>query len=123
MIHRFTDHSAAVFEVELTPDSRLGLGGSADNTTDLWDLKTGELIRRYTGSNADVFSAAFRPDGREAVVTSFDGSVALWRIDASLDELVAWTHANRYIPELNCTQRAQYRLEPLCAETTATSIR
>jgi len=49
-----------------------------------------------------------------------DGSVALWRIDASLDELVAWTHANRNVPELTCAQRALYRLEPLCPEDTAT---
>ena len=63
--------------------------------------------------------AAFSPDGREVLVNPFDGNLALWRIDASLDELLAWTHANRYIPELTCEQRALYRLEPLCSEEAA----
>jgi WD40 repeat protein/serine/threonine protein kinase/DNA-binding XRE family transcriptional regulator len=119
IVHRFTDHSAAVFNVQVTPDGRFGLGGSADNTTILWDLQTGQVIRRYTGANAGVFSAAFKPDGRAAVVTFADGSVALWRIDTSLEELVTWTHANRYVPELTCEQQALYQLEPKCAENLA----
>jgi len=31
-----------------------------------------------------------------------------------LDELIAWTIANRYVPELTCDQRKLYRLEPAC---------
>jgi WD40 repeat protein len=120
IIRRFTDHSAAVFAVELTPDGRFGLGGSSDNTTTLWDMKTGEVIRRYAGLNADVFRAAFSPDGREVLVVPFSSDLALWRIDASLDELLAWTKSNRYVPELTCAQRALYKLEPLCAEDTMT---
>lgn len=123
ILHRFADHSAAVFEAELTPDGRFGLGGSADNTTTLWDINTGEIIRRYTRSNAGVFSAAFNPadQGREAVIKFSDGRVEQWRIDTSLDELLAWTQANRYIPELTCAQRALYKLEPLCPEDPAPS--
>jgi hypothetical protein len=49
-----------------------------------------------------------------------DENLALWRIDTSLDELLAWTRANRYIPELTCAQRALYRLEPLCPEDATT---
>jgi hypothetical protein len=84
----------------------------------------GEAIRRYTGANAGLRSAAFSADGRSAVVVDLvSGSVSLWRIDLSLEELVAWTHGNRYIPELTCEQRALYRLEQLCAENPATPIR
>jgi len=114
IVHHFTDHSAAVYQVALTPDGRYGLGGSADNTTTLWDMETGEVIRRYSGPKADVFSIAFGPDGRDAVVTFFDGGVELWRIDTTVDDLVTWTKNNRYIPELTCTQRELYRIEPLC---------
>ena len=118
IVHRFTDHSASVYGVQMTPDGRFAMAGSADNTTIIWDLNTGQVIRRYTDAN--VFNTALKPDGRSAVVAFSDGGVALWRIDASLEELVAWARANRYVPELTCEQRALYRLEPLCAENPAT---
>ena len=34
--------------------------------------------------------------------------------DLPLDELIDWTHANRYLRELTCDEREQYRVEPLC---------
>jgi hypothetical protein len=37
-----------------------------------------------------------------------------WRIDDTLEELVSWTEANRHLPELTCSQRAQFNIEPLC---------
>ena len=57
---------------------------------------------------------AFMPDGHHAIVGYRNGAVELWRIDASLDELLDWTEANRYIPELSCEQRLFYGVEPLC---------
>jgi hypothetical protein len=35
------------------------------------------------------------------------------RID-SLTELLSWTNANRYVPELTCTEREIYHLQPGC---------
>jgi WD40 repeat protein/transcriptional regulator with XRE-family HTH domain len=119
ILHHFREHNAAVNQVRITPDGRFGLAGSSDNTTLLWDLNTGEVIRRYIGANAGIWSSAFSADGRSAIVSFFDGNVALWRIDATLDELLNWIHANRYIPELTCEQKALYQLEPLCPEATA----
>ncbi len=39
-------------------------------------------------------------------------------MDTTLEQLLEWTQANRYIPELTCNQRALYKLEPLCTEET-----
>jgi hypothetical protein len=33
--------------------------------------------------------------------------------------LLSWIAANRYVPELTCQQRVQYRIEPLCEEGSA----
>jgi hypothetical protein len=32
----------------------------------------------------------------------------------TLDQLLAWVHANRYLGEFTCEERAEYRSEPLC---------
>jgi hypothetical protein len=31
-----------------------------------------------------------------------------------MDELTDWTEANRFLPELTCSERARYNIEPLC---------
>ena len=89
----------------MTDDGSLGM---ADNL--LWDLNTGELIRRYAQG---VFQPIFLPDNRTALMNT-DDNMELWRIDATFDELLTWTHANRYIPELTCDQLELYRLESQC---------
>lgn len=117
MLYRFTDHSAQIPIVDMTKDGSLGIAGSADGTTLLWDLNAGELIRRY---NSRAFQPTFLPGNHTALINRF-GNITLWRIDVTLDELLAWTRANRYVPELTCDQRALYRLEPPC-ETESTQL-
>ena len=88
------------------------LGGSGDGTNSLWDVETGEEIRRY--GNGFVIKPVFNADGSQALAGYRNGAVELWRIDATLEQLLEWTQANRYIPELTCNQRELYRIEPLC---------
>ena len=52
-------------------------------------------------------------DGRHALAGYRDGTLEMWRIDSTLEELMSWTEANRYIPELTCEQRELYNVEPL----------
>jgi len=95
-------------QVDITSDGRFGIGGN-----NLWDLNTGEAIRSY---NASPFTFSFAPDNHTVLMGQYNDRVELWRIDATLNELLAWTRTNRYIPELTCDQRELYRLEPLCGE-------
>ena len=118
IIYRLTDHSGPVAHVDITKDGQLGIGASTDGTTILWDLQNGKMIRRYA---ANPFMSLFSPDKRTALIRELPDHVELWRIDATLDELLTWVHANRYVPELNCEQRTLYRLEPLCG-TDATPL-
>jgi WD40 repeat protein len=103
----------------MTKDGQFGISSSTDGTTTLWDLNTGKLIRRYQVS---PFTLLFTPDNRSAIVGIIaTNRIESWRLDATLDELLAWTHANRYIPELTCQQRELYRLESLCEPESANS--
>ncbi|HEX9924605.1 MAG TPA: protein kinase [Anaerolineae bacterium] len=113
IIRRFTNHVGPIGQIDFTPDEQLMLGGSADGTITLWNVESGEVIRRY--DNDFMMQSVFSADGRQALMGFHNGAVELWRMDATLDELLEWTQANRYIPELTCNQRELYRLEPLCA--------
>ena len=107
-------YGAPVPMVDISADGRFAIGGAPPT---LIDLSTGEAIRLYT---TPAYDFIFAPDARTAIMAEFPDQFELWRIDQTLDELLTWTRAHRYVPELTCDQRALYRLEPLCpADPTA----
>ena len=114
-LRRFTGHTAAVRDVAFSPDGRLALSASFDNSVRLWNLETGAEIRRYLGHTDRVYGVVFGLDGRTALSGSKDHTLRVWRIDA-LDELIEWAVNNRYVRELTCAERAQYRATPCDAD-------
>lgn len=113
-VRRFTGNNSAVYGATFSPDNRFILLALADGTAILEDAVTGNPLRIYTGHHDAVESVAFSPDGKMAVTTSDDATIIVWRIDTSLDEIVEWVRANRYLREPTCGERAQYRIDPLC---------
>lgn len=114
IIHRLLGHQDIVRGVAFHPDGRTAISGSRDGTLILWDLESGEAIRRYRGHTDTLNSIAFSPDGQSVLSGANDGMMIEWRIAESLDELTDWTEANRFLPELTCSERARYNIEPLC---------
>lgn len=114
VIRQFVGHNGAVFGVDFTPDGRNALTGSSDLTMRLWDVASGQEIRRFEGHTSWVLSVVFSSDGRFALSGAEDNTARLWRVESSLDGLVNWARANRYVPELTCAEREQYNVEPSC---------
>jgi WD40 repeat protein/serine/threonine protein kinase/DNA-binding XRE family transcriptional regulator len=112
VMRRFTNHAGSLGQVQFSPDDKLLLGSSSDGTSSLWDVETGDVLRRY--GNGWIMKFIFSEDGRQALAGYRNGALELWRMDTTLDDLLSWTEANRYIPELTCNQRALYNIEPLC---------
>ncbi len=100
--------------VAFHPDGRIAISGSRDGTLILWDLETGEAIRRYHGHTGTLNTVAFSPDGQSVLSGAVDGLMIQWHIADTMDELTDWTEANRFLPELTCSERARYNIEPLC---------
>jgi WD40 repeat protein len=112
-VRRFTGHASMINQVVFSPNGRLALSGSKDNSVILWDVATGAALRRWESQNP--FDLAFSPDGQSVFISAFgDNTTQRWQLSLDLNDLLAWTRTNRYIPELTCDQRALYRLEPLC---------
>ncbi|MEO8391925.1 MAG: protein kinase [Chloroflexota bacterium] len=123
LIRRFTGGLGRVVELIFSHDGQTVYSGSFPGAAQslnvaLWDVASGELYRRYIGSPVPVDALDLSADGRTLLAGSYDGIARLWRID-DLTQLIDWTRANRYVPELTCEQRALYRLEPLCDAGTA----
>ena len=121
VIRRYLGHDQAVWGLDVSPDTLKGTRGrhvvssSQFGAVILWDFETGEELRRFSAHTGWAGDVAFSPDSQTAFSVGFDGALIQWQItDPSLDELLDWIHANRYVYELTCEERAQYRVEPLC---------
>lgn len=62
--------------------------------------------------------ASFSPDGKSLYLN--DASNNILQIDLMLEsgELLKWVREHRYIRDLTCTERALYRVVPLCSDAT-----
>lgn len=109
-----------ILGLAISRDGNTAISGAEDGSITLWNTRDGQPIRRFLAyrselgeSRSQVTSVAFNPDGDYVVSGQRDGRVILWRTP-SLDNLMAWTRHNRYVPELTCLQRQQYGVTPLC---------
>jgi WD40 repeat protein/serine/threonine protein kinase len=109
-VRTFTGHSAAVNAVAFSPDGTRAISGGADALVIVWDVAAGQVLRRFTGHNGTVNDVAYMADGRSALSGGQDEAFIQWRIDTR-EELIAWTKANRYYPELTCDQQKNFNLE------------
>ena len=115
VIRRFLGHERGVWGLDIHPSGRYAVSSSEDGTAIIWDLETGEALQRFAGHAAWVPDVVFADDGRTAFSISLDGTLIQWQAgDRPLDELLGWIDANRYVRELTCDERAQYRVEPMC---------
>ncbi|WP_084337149.1 WD40 repeat domain-containing serine/threonine protein kinase [Actinomadura oligospora] len=69
-------------QMAFSPDGTLLAGRDAGdhNVVDLWDTKTGNLVRRLKGHTKEVRAVAYAPDGSSVAAASTDGTVRVWRV-------------------------------------------
>jgi WD40 repeat protein len=113
LIRRFSGEQGQINDLLFSHDGQTVFSGSHPRTSVLtmWDVSTGEPYRQ--GQQLLTSGLDLSRDGRTLLSVSYNGSTLLSRID-TLDELIDWVAANRYIPELTCEQRDLYHVEPLC---------
>lgn len=117
-LRQYEGHTAQVYSVAFSPDGQLAASGAADAAVIVWEVATGAELRRFTGHGDAVRSVAFGPDGTLVLSGSGDRTLRLWQVTLTLDGLVTWIQANRYVRELTCAERDLYQVEPLCPSPT-----
>jgi WD40 repeat protein len=87
VIARWTGHTGIIDALAVSPDGKLALSSSSDQTARLWDIETGRELRRFPGQPELDLHAIFSPDGRRAVVTSAGHLVRVFDVETGLESL------------------------------------
>jgi WD40 repeat protein len=109
---------ANAFGLDFSSDNRLLVVGVAGSPVVL-DYATGKEIAHFNAIGVSWTDVKFSGDNHTVFSADFSGEQAQWQVtERTLDELLAWIHANRYVRDFTCEERARFRIPPLC-ETSA----
>ena len=73
-----TGHKGWVRSLTVSPDGKVLVSASDDQTIKFWDLSTGRNFRTLKGHTGGVRCVAFSPDGKRLASASWDRTVKLW---------------------------------------------
>lgn len=81
-VQTLTGHDLTVNDIVFAPDGDTLASASADITSRLWDITTGEILWTLNGQRNPVRSIDLTPDGETALTTGFDARAILWSLPA-----------------------------------------
>jgi DNA-binding beta-propeller fold protein YncE len=71
-------HTSPINAVAFSPDGKMLVSASSDQTIKLWNRESGELVRTFQGHVSWVQHVGFSHDGRHLASASGEGTVIVW---------------------------------------------
>lgn len=75
-------HQGAVTMLAFSPTEPLLSSSSVDKSIDIWNLKTGRLVKRLADQRSSISAVAFSPNGRQLASADKTAGVTVWEIEA-----------------------------------------
>jgi WD40 repeat protein/serine/threonine protein kinase len=112
-IARLLDETDTIWTIDFSQTGDRLVAGAADGNIVVWDIASDNKLQEFTRADVAVFTLKFMEDDNLLIAGYEDGQIILWR-SYETNEIIAWTQANRFIRDLTCLERTQYRVEPFC---------
>lgn len=93
-LQTYTGHTDRISVVWSPNGTRLASDAS-DNTIQVWEANSGQLLHTYIGHSEHVWSVAWSPDGTWLASGSFDGTVRVWEANTGRLLYVYMGHTDR----------------------------
>ena len=74
-------HRPTRIPLTFSPDGKLLIGATPENTFSVWNIETGERVAHLTGHSAIVIALLFSPCGEFLTSVDWDGSLQKWETD------------------------------------------
>jgi len=107
----FLGHESGITEVYFAENEKYAISISEDNAIILWDIEVGEEVRRIESSWSPINSYNVKYDRQS---NQFLSNGIVWKFPLSYNELIAWVDTRLDFPELTCTEREDFNIDPLC---------
>jgi WD40 repeat protein len=88
-------HTSTVSSAVFSPDGKLALTASWDNTSRIFEVSSGKQLQVLSGHTAAVYSAVFSPDGKLALTASLDDSARIFEVSSGKQLQVLSGHTGR----------------------------
>jgi len=105
----FKGHTRHIFTLDFSPNGRLLVSASDDNTVRLWNIRDGatKLLIEESPTSLDdpgYASAVFSPDGRYVAASHRDGVVRMWdawtgRLTRRMEAHLDWVNCVAFMPD------------------------
>jgi WD40 repeat protein len=130
-IRRFTfsEPTASLVDLEISPDGKYFLTAETDNIARLWDATKGNEIRRFSGHSGPIQRAVFSPDGSYVLSGSYDQTARLWDVrtgnelrvysDIAAVTDVALSQDGKYLLTSNSSSTRLWSAQPTTSHTFA----
>jgi WD40 repeat protein len=97
LVRTLPGHDGLVSCCAFSPDGKLLVSSSWDNTLKVWKCDTGGEIATLRGHEDQVTSCDVSPDGRLVASSSYDETIIIWRLDALQSVRVLRGHKGRVL--------------------------
>lgn len=88
--HRLEGHTATVYDLSFSPDSRNLATCGYDQSVRVWDVSTGAELSVFDDHRSSVLTVQFSPDGSMLASGSYDQTVKVWAIQPNLPKTAPW---------------------------------
>jgi WD40 repeat protein len=97
-------HTDAINSAEFSPDGKLALTASNDNTSRIYEVATGKELQVLSGHTNDINSSEFSPDGKLALTASKDRTARVFEVSTGrelqvLSGLTGWVSSAVFSPD------------------------